>query len=76
MFSKGYTGQKVIPLRKAEFDITHINSVENWLKLFYKFDFHNFPIFEVTNLFRCELFIIVDSIAFHDWKNLSVSRAD
>ena len=39
----------------------------NWLKLFHNFDFQNLPILDITNLFRCQMFILVDSILFHSW---------
>lgn len=66
--SKGYTGQKSHPLRNFNFDFhQQIGYIVNWLKLFHSFDFQNLPILDITNLFRCQMFILVDSIIFHPW---------
>ena len=72
MYSKGYTGQKSYPLRDYAVNVGQLNVIENWLKLFYKLDFQNFPILDVTYLFRCDLFILVDTIIHRDWDILNV----
>ena len=51
--------------------MVQISYIENWLKLFYKFDFQKFPVLDITNLFRCQMFILVDSILFFEWENFS-----
>jgi hypothetical protein len=66
-YSKGYTGQKSVSLRNLNFDTTNISFIVNWLKLLNNFDFQNLPILEITNIFRCQMFILVDSILFHPW---------
>lgn len=52
--------------------MTQISFLENRLKLFFRLEFQDFPVLEVTNLLRCDLFIIVDSILFHNWHNSGV----
>ncbi len=46
-----------------------ISYIVNWLKLFHNFDFQNLPIFEITNIFRCQMFILVDTIIHHQWNS-------
>ena len=68
MHSRGYTGQKIIPLRNWEFDLNIMQSVENKINLYPKVVFNEVTGLEMMQLFRCELFVLVDKIFFHNWK--------
>ena len=68
MHSRGYTGQKSFPLRNWELDLNTMQSIENKINLYPKVVFNNVTGLEMMQLLRCDMFVLVEKILFHDWK--------
>lgn len=68
MFTRGYTGQTSYPLRNWELDLNSMQSVENKINLYPKVVFNDVTPLDMMQLFRCELFVLVDKLFFYDWK--------
>ena len=68
MYTRGYTGQPSYPLRNWELDLNTMQSVENKINLYPKVAFNDVKALDMMQLFRCELFVLVDKLFFYDWK--------
>lgn len=68
MYTRGYTGQPSFPLRNWELDLNSMQSVENKINLYPKVVFNDVTAIDMMQLFRCDLFVLVDKLFFYDWK--------